>query len=80
MRNPYKPVETEADLPKFCGVCGRATVPEKRRGRFDRATGQADPVAAVRCPMGRFDSGHEAFVVSPAPIRSIVPGRARQGR
>ena len=69
--NPYMPVETEADLPKFCGVCGLATVPDLRNGWFDRMTGQGNLVPAVRCPKGRCDDGHEAFVVSPAPKSSI---------
>ena len=71
--NPYRPVETAADFPKFCGVCGRALVNDDHRGWFDRWTGAPSTVRAVRCPKGRFDTCHEAYVVSPRPPIATPP-------
>jgi hypothetical protein len=69
VRLPYAPVERASDLPKFCGRCGRAMVTDDHVHGYDRATGAALVMAAVRCPKGRFDNGHEAFEVSPRPGR-----------
>ncbi len=75
--NPYRPVETAADLPRFCGKCGRPMRPVKPallEGVFDRWTGvRRVPPVAVQCPKGRFDDGHEAFIVSPRPAPSVPP-------
>lgn len=71
--SPYLPVETLADLPAFCGVCGRPTQPDNVRTRHDRDTGRPRFAEAVRCPKGRFDDGHEAFIVSPRPAPVAPP-------
>ena len=73
----HAPVETEADLPKYCGKCGRAMQPDPQTLGHDRMTGSAIVAPGVRCPKGRFDSWnrHEAYVVSPRPPAPPMPHR-----
>jgi hypothetical protein len=66
-RARYGPVERAADFPKYCGECGRALVPDDHVVGYDRMTGSPRIMAAVKCPKGRFDDGHEAFSVNPRP-------------
>lgn len=69
MRVLAGPVESEADLPAFCGKCGRAMKRDAGPRRFDRFTGhRLDGIPGARCP--KFDgrsTAHEAFVVMPMP-------------
>ena len=70
---PHRAVETPADLPKFCGKCGRQMRDDSHTIGYSRRTGAVISVEAVRCPKGRFDSGHEAFIVMPRPKPSLPP-------
>ena len=72
--NPYGAVETAADLPKFCGKCGRPMRDDSHATGYSRLNGAPLVAIAVRCPKGRFDSGHEAFIVSRRPPPSPPPG------
>ena len=71
--NPFMPVETAADLPRFCGRCGRPLTRKVVRERIDRLTGRRASVLGAVCSRwwfwtdGTFANGHEAFVVSPRP-------------
>lgn len=71
--NPHLPVETAAELPKFCGVCGRAMAEDRVKLGHNRQTGQRIEIAGVKCPKGRFDNHHEAYVVSPRPVSPPMP-------
>jgi hypothetical protein len=67
-------VESEADLPKFCGHCGRGLLRKKEPGAFDRMTGrQFDDTPIAECPRYGGNSFHEAFIVSPRPRPSLPP-------
>ena len=69
----YGLVEMAAELPAFCGVCGLSMNSDDHVSGYDRKTGLPIREVAVRCPRGRFDDGHEAFLVSPRPKAPAPP-------
>ena len=71
-RNPYEPVERASDFPRFCGACGREMIPDDHVIGYDRHSGAPRLAAAVRCPKGRFNTRHEAFIVAPRPPAAPV--------
>lgn len=73
--NPYLPVENESEFPRFCGKCGREMVNDDHLGGYDRTTGQRLSLRAVRCPKGRWDQKHEAYLVAPRPGPVPMPPR-----
>ena len=70
---PYSLVVNAEFLPKVCGKCGRAMVDDSKVVGHDRETGAPIKQIAVRCPKGRNDSGHQAFLVVPVPPAVAQP-------